>query len=349
MSYEFRNTTNHKAMRFHQVISKEKRLYGVAILKRSQTWSEETFVDMAKSKKICLSDQYFSDPLSSSIIYPSELSPTKPFCDFIILGTAESDTFKSGWIMRAYIENCLDKSLRLHGPRYWNPLWKPKNIFQLAWDNEEKDIFQGWELTESEQVNSIPLIYENSFGGSYGANVHIFNPVGCGWLVADTNHRQKYRAPQIEPLNEPITDPFTLYHPAGFGPITSSWEQRRLLSGTYDEHWEKERKPLLPDDLDSKFWNFAPNDQQLPKDQVYGKKTHISGLCKEGNIEFDIPNDRFYLCCIYDTRRINQIIMHPDTMILDWNKRQFHIIYRCDFPLENMKRAEIISKHEGEQ
>jgi hypothetical protein len=51
--------------------------------------------------------------------------------------------------------------------------------------------------------------------------------------------------------------------PAGFGPIGRTWQPRLALAGTYDERWQNERAPELPEDFDYRFFNAAPPDQQL--------------------------------------------------------------------------------------
>jgi len=35
-------------------------------------------------------------------------------------------------------------------------------------------------------------------------------------------------------------------------------------AGTYDQRWEEQRAPYLPDDFDERFYQSAPEDQQIP-------------------------------------------------------------------------------------
>ncbi|HLM72940.1 MAG TPA: DUF2169 domain-containing protein, partial [Polyangiaceae bacterium] len=93
----------------------------------------------------------------------------------------------------------------------------------------------------------MPIRYELAFGGG----AHPENPIGMGADPADL------RLPSI-------LDPSNAQAPAGYGPISSGWPQRRrALAG-----WDPARlsKPIqeLPATMDWSYFNAAPADQQVP-------------------------------------------------------------------------------------
>ena len=45
--------------------------------------------------------------------------------------------------------------------------------------------------------------------------------------------------------------------PCGFGFTSPNWQPRAGFAGTYDEQWNKTRKPMLPLDFDRRFFNAA--------------------------------------------------------------------------------------------
>ena len=75
------------------------------------------------------------------------------------------------------------------------------------------------------------------------------NPVGCGVRkrVADLKGQP---APSFEDPRAPIAQAGVKATPVGLGPVAPHWLPRREWAGTYDEAWQKERFPLLPEDFD---------------------------------------------------------------------------------------------------
>jgi hypothetical protein len=51
--------------------------------------------------------------------------------------------------------------------------------------------------------------------------------------------------------------------PRAFGPIGRTWQPRLARAGTYDNDWLCERAPLPPADFSDRYYNAAPDDQQV--------------------------------------------------------------------------------------
>ena len=136
-----------------------------------------------------------------------------------------------------------------------------------------------------------PIRYEMAFGGRdlgdtdpRNHRIDDRNPLGLGFslraaaLVNQPAHTVEY--PSGDPAQR---------GPAGFGPIDAAWMPRRALAGTYDQHWLRSKKPLLPDDYDSRFAMCAPGDQQLAQPLVGGERVELTNLTREGSLAFELP------------------------------------------------------------
>lgn len=67
----------------------------------------------------------------------------------------------------------------------------------------------------------------------------------------------------------------------GFGPIPRHAPERAKFGGTYDKAWEQTQAPMLPTDLDPKFWQSAPNDQQIDRNQITGDALTLEGFIED--------------------------------------------------------------------
>ena len=66
-----------------------------------------------------------------------------------------------------------------------------------------------------------------------------------------------------EEISDPVRDPGGRYRPMAFGPIGRGWPSRIRYAGTYDQNWIDNVFPFLPDDFDTRYFQCAPEDQQI--------------------------------------------------------------------------------------
>jgi uncharacterized protein YjbI with pentapeptide repeats len=122
--------------------------------------------------------------------------------------------------------------------------------------------FRGDQPGQPEPFESMPLTWENAFGGEGFAA----NPLGKGFKPVSDQQRGKYHPlPNIEYPNDMLYRPGQRTRPAGFGPIDLSWPQRLAKAGTYDKKWLEQHFPAYPPDIDWSYFNAASSDQQLAK------------------------------------------------------------------------------------
>lgn len=212
---------------------------------------------------------------ASSLRYPSDLVAYKPATDVIVNAIARAPEGRPArsWEVGVRVADGtgprLEKRLRVTGPRRWEPQWRRalSEGERERW-RQHRHLFRGWSLSEPEPALSVPIRYEHAYGGLMPKGLdteerpvveaHEANPVGCGWIDPDwSDHTQAVVAPQIEGLDEPVTQAGHTYPPQGFGPIPPAWLPRRTLGGTYDQAWIDGVWPRWPADYSFAFNNSA--------------------------------------------------------------------------------------------
>jgi uncharacterized protein YjbI with pentapeptide repeats len=110
--------------------------------------------------------------------------------------------------------------------------------------------------TEPKPFTTLPIDWAHAYGGPDIAD----NPLGLGAEPVETP------AGRLLPIaNILATAPGAPYRvPAGFAPLDQMWPSRARYAGTYGEAWLQEDFPGFPRDMDWRFFNTAPPDQQFP-------------------------------------------------------------------------------------
>ncbi len=115
--------------------------------------------------------------------------------------------------------------------------------------------------TEPEPFKVMPLCWERSFGGSKSA----VNPVGIGLDKIPIGEKKKrhFPLPNIENPEALMRSRRQNPPPVGSFPIPKSWKQRIAHAGRYSQKWLDSKWPGLPDDFQWRYFNAAPEDQQI--------------------------------------------------------------------------------------
>lgn len=233
--------------------------------------AEGRLAPVERQPDMVLNDVWLDEENRSSLLYPSDLIPFKPTTDVLVVGTARppEDRPMPTWYAALRVGG-LEKRLRFHGPRQWR-----------------YTLLGGWALSEAEPVSGVALLYENAYGGTLGpARAHYEdgeffapNPLGQGFVDRsrlDTS--QAYPAPQIEAWDAPLGAFGQDVEPGGFGPLPGFMPARQRYAGTYDEHWRQTVAPDIPLDMDMRYWNTAPADQQPPTYLKAGDTIELAGV-----------------------------------------------------------------------
>ena len=111
------------------------------------------------------------------------------------------------------------------------------------------------------------LDWTRAYGGPGDAD----NPLGKGTVPVETPDGRRLPLPNVI---DPAHDTAAWRRAAGFGPIDLTWRPRARFAGTHDNAWLEQDFPGFARDIDWRFFNLAPSDQQFPRpltgDEAYG-------------------------------------------------------------------------------
>jgi hypothetical protein len=177
--------------------------------------------------------------------------------------------------------------------------------------------------SSSKPFTRMPLHWGRAFGGIDPHNGQpLPNPVGCGIL---TNVSEICPLPNIEHPRNWLRTPQDRPEPMGFGPVPCHWLWRARHGGTYDEAWRDTRAPLLPLDIDPRYWQIAPPKQQYARFVQGGEPIVLIHLTapehtqRPGRLQTVLPSLslQFHIWFYDGTRtrsnsHIHTVILEPD-------------------------------------
>jgi hypothetical protein len=299
--------------------------------------NRDSSVEVAEEQaKVSVAAEHTGEPGQSSLAYESDLILTKCGTDVLLRGHAYAPaglpTDAVDVTMRV---GRISKTLRVIGNRYW------------------RKAPVGLKMTDAESFLKMPITYERAYGGvdrlSRNPKKHAVerrNPVGTGFAVS-RRHLVDQPLPNIEDPRALITSWRQRPPPAGFGPIAGHWLPRVRFAGTYDDRWQEERQPLVPDDFDDRFYQCAPEDQQADGFMRGGEEVELYNLSPIGVLKFNLP--RAYFAFETDLGRevvehranLHTVILEPDEqrVIMVW-----HTSVRCHNRESSLERTVITQK-----
>jgi hypothetical protein len=183
-------------------------------------------------------DNHWDDEPSRSLYEPTDLAPLKVRPEVMLVGSAFAPRGERVRSLRTrLVVGELDKSIDVHGERAWGQDGAPR---------------------EGQGFAKMALRWERAAGGPGTAN-----PVGVSPDVTDAYGQivlPNLQAPGLE-----LAGPATFIAPVGYGPIAAGWPERRERLGAngaaiLDGAWAKQP---LAEDVDVRFFNAAPRDQQV--------------------------------------------------------------------------------------
>lgn len=222
---------------------------------------------------VCETPIFHGEPGHSSLRLETDLLRVKPTTDVIVLGHACSPSGRPIERVETGLKIAdVEKTLWVWGDREYR--------------REASGIVPGRPMP----FVRTPLVYERSFGGqvphpegSGSVDWDERNPVGMGY-IGSSSKRSGMPVPNIEYPGGRQPE-----WPAGFGAIAAHWKSRRRWCGTYDEAWERQRKPLVPTDQDDRFYLSAPDDQRPAAHLVGGERVELRGMTPGGVLGFLLP------------------------------------------------------------
>lgn len=204
---------------------------------------------------LVMADTFTGEPGQSAPVYEVDFAPRKKACDVLLVGSAHAPegqrTNRSAVSLRV---GPLHKACEVVGPRVWQ-------VRSTGISASAPGFF-----------TKLPISYDTAFGGTDRApenedqhDAYLPNPVGCGWhkhLKAEWVDGKPL--PFTEAPGAPVQSPSQACTPVAFGPVGRGWPMRARHAGTYDQKWLDDDFPFLPKDFDERYYQAAPDDQQIP-------------------------------------------------------------------------------------
>jgi hypothetical protein len=277
--------------------------------------------------------EHVGEPGKSSIKYDADLVLTKITTDIVVVGHAHAPQGRTATELDVgFRVGPLQKVVKVYGDRHWGSLG----------------------ASSPQPFTRMPLVYERAYGGvdaqskTPDTDWEWRNPVGTGFAMASA-HATGQALPNVERRDALIGSWEDRPDPAGFGVIASHWQPRVGFAGTYDDHWMKTRQPLIAEDMDERYYQSAPADQQAPQWLRGGEPVTLLNLHPRGTIRFALPKvylgfeTRFYDGSreVHKNRKLHTVILEPDfpRVSLVW-----HSALPCHFKVQKLERTVVTLK-----
>jgi hypothetical protein len=286
------------------------------VVKATYVWDKVGNTVPADPSPILDTDEFAGEPSTSGLLRASDLGPMKPRCDVLLVGDLRFPQPVTMTEVQLTVGSCINKRARVFGER----VWLPSALADLV-------------PSTPKPVTSVPIAWERAYGGSDPTDprhVDARNPAGSG-VAKDPKTLHGKPAPQIEDLDKPIGARMGVPSPIGFGPIAPHWQARVALAGTYDEAWQRSRRPLPPADFSPEFFNVAPLDQRLDR-YVPGEIVRLTSMTAAGFDQFRLPDARFPVT-IVTAEELSESVATIDTVIIEPAQRRLSLLGKAQTEL----------------
>jgi hypothetical protein len=117
------------------------------------------------------------------------------------------------------------------------------------------------------------------------------------------------------------------------GPVGRGWPSRIRYAGTYDNTWLEHEFPFLPQDFDARYFQCAPEDQQVSPPQG-GERVLLVNLTPDGRREFLFPAVEMPI--VFFRRRAERVETKGtvDTVLFEPDKERFSVVWRVSLKLQ---------------
>lgn len=301
---------------------------------------------------VAVADSFRADPGVSATLYESDFALFKPRCDILV--DAKAHAPKGHPVERLRVGICVgdhSKFFEVTGDRRW-----------------EKSVLGRLRPSRPEPFTAMPITYERAYGGidrgggrDGTQSVYAENPIGRGYYPLSRGTERVGKLLANTGVLEDATDKVAgVYEPKSFGVLGRNFSRRIAFAGTYDDHWKREVFPFLPSDFDWRYFQSAPEDQQIVHPSGDEVLTLLN-LDQSGRVQLVIPGAPVHVafegrggankaaCAVLDTIFVQ---VEEQRCVLTW--RVSHPLRRSIFEVErvivgNMSRAWYRSRRLGKK
>ncbi|TPL75577.1 DUF2169 domain-containing protein [Mesorhizobium sp. B2-3-13] len=273
----------------------------------------------AEQVPLAMADTQTGVPGYSATLWETDFAFRKPRCDVVANGFAYAPGGRPAERVRV-------------GVKVGN--WS--KLFEVVGHREWRSIGPVFSSTAPQPFLKLPISYDVAWGGVDRLDPedklpasHKYNPVGTGWSRT-RNQRliPGLRLPNTQAVGEEIRSPFGDYKPMSFGPMGRGWPGRIEFGGTYDDNWTKNIFPFLPPDFDERYFQMAPEDQQIDHPKG-GEEVALVNLTPDGPISFRLPATALPITLFKGRQKAYEADIFPDTLLLDPERRRFSLVWRA--------------------
>lgn len=261
-------------------------------------------------------DNHWNDDMTRSVYAPSDRAPFKPKADITVVGHAfapRGEPVRS--LVARLMVGSVDKPIEIWCDRGLRPV--------------DGQIFEG------QRFSKMPLRWERAAGGPDSDN-----PVGIN-LYTPPDKYGMVAIPNLQMPGASVTKQSDILQPIGYGPIAETWRVRRAKFGRYADtlgtsNWDQNP---LPDDLDYRCFQVAPEDQQLsqirPDERIVLENLHPAHpmlvTCLPG-IEPSVTVERA-------SGEHESVVLTADSMWIDTDRAYCTVVWRGRIGLRHAEEA----------
>lgn len=277
-------------------------------------------------RPLVMADEFTGQPGFSATQWETDFAFRKPKCDVVLQGAAYAPGLRAVERVRiGLMVGNWSKQFDVVGPREWQVIGpaitatRPFPFERLAF---------GYDTAFGGIDRSVP---DNPSPGAYAAN-----PYGLGYAAVSGRSRLSgLPLPMTEAPDDPVTSPYGAYRPMALGPIARSHPHRIRYGGTYDQNWIDNVFPFLPEDFDDRYYQMAPEDQQIPFPEPH-LPVVIRNLTPSGREEFLLPDTLLPIRVSRGREICFDAIVRPDTLIFDTEARALMMVWRIWVPMRKL-------------
>lgn len=273
---------------------------------------------------LVMADTFSGEPGFSAPVLEIDFAPRKHACDVLLVGHARAPEGREVTRLRAGIRvGPMEKAFDVVGDRVW----------QAG--------LTGISASSPQPFTEKLVSYDTAFGGAdrYSQDesehdAYLPNPVGRGW------HKHLKNAwvdgtplPNTEEIGKSVSFPSDKHKPMAMGPIGRGWPQRARYAGTYDQRWLDDVFPFLPKDFDERYYQAAPEDQQMPLPKG-PMEVMLCGFTADGPRQFVLPHFEAPIH-VFPKRGLREdLIGTLDTIAFEPDQGRFTVSWRLARPLK---------------
>lgn len=294
----------------------------ICLFKATYLFDEEGVLSCAEQQEpLLLEDVYLGEPGASTLTEAADLSLGRPTTELAIVGSVYPAAGEQGRGLFRFGVGDLGFEIAAFGER----CWQTRLGFPV--------------LSEPEPFESVPLLFENAFGGvdtrhadpdKHGYEAR--NPIGRGYLLAHSKvDFAEMAVPQLEDPRKLMKTPFDKPEPMCTAFVPPHWEPRKSKAGTYDAAWEQKRKPLLPDDFDPRFCNAVADRQCFPEFAKGDETIELQGLqpvsMNSGGCRLVLPGLQPHCAVNIDAAPDQPVPLRLEKILIHGEKRRLMLLW----------------------